>query len=500
MHTVHVRVNDAAGKPTPVRIRFLDAAGVYHAPLGRLADFATAPGEDVGGNVRLGAEPFAYIDGTCEVRLPAGPLTVELSKGPEHAPLVQHVNLGPGKLALRLTLERWTDLRPEGWYAGDTRVHELTPHAAALEGAAEGLAVVNLLARDRPPSAGRPPAVSGILAFSGTQPAMPPGACLVAVNTLNSHPILGTVSLLNCHRAVYPLSFGNPPEPDNWSVADWCDQCHRKAGLVVWPDLRLTDESPQGEALAALLLGKIDAYEVSLFPDPEPAVLGEWYRLLDCGLRLPLVGGSGKDSNAVALGCVRTYARLEPGQELSYAAWIEAVRAGRTFVTNGPLLSLSVDGQGPGAVLPVPAGRAVRLRAEAHSAIPFDQLEVLASGTLVAAKPASGNRQSAVLETELTAPVRTWVAARCWGQEALVGGAGRQCVYAHTAPVYLEGEGPPTDPDADTVAPLLAVLDRTLTWVAEQARCENDRQRQHLAEVLQAGRQELLRRCGRPAE
>ncbi|HZY90322.1 MAG TPA: CehA/McbA family metallohydrolase [Gemmataceae bacterium] len=495
MHTVHLRVNDAAtGKPTPACVRVLDAGGAYRAPFGRLAEFATGPGEDVGGNLLLGAERFAYIDGACEVRLPPGPVTVEVSKGPEYSPLRREVTLGPGQISLRLAVERWTDLRPEGWYAGDTRATELSPHAALVEGAAEGLAVVNLLARERPGQGGAP-AVPNLLAFSGTRPALEGPECLVAVNTLNAHPLLGTVALLNSHRVVYPLRFGGPGGLDDWSVADWCDQCHRKSGLVVWPDLpRLTAERPQGEALAALLLGKVDAYEVSRFDDPEPEVLAHWYRLLNCGLRVPLAGGSGKDSNAVALGSVRTYARIPPGEAISYAAWVEAVRAGRTFVTNGPLLTLTVEGHGPGAVVEAPlAGRRLRVRAEAQGTAPFDRLEILADGEVLIEKEASGNRQSAVLEVEHAPAGGGWLAARCWGRERLPDG---QCVYAHTSPVYVEAEGRPVRPSGEVIAPLLAVLDQTLGWVTREARCENEQEREHLAGVLGEARRELLRRQG----
>jgi hypothetical protein len=492
MHTVHLRVNDAAtGKPTPARVRILDAAGAYRAPFGRPAEFATGPGEEVGGNLRLGAERFAYIDGACEVRLPPGPVTVEVSKGPEYSPLRRAVTLGPGQISLRLAVERWADLRPEGWYAGDTRATELPPHAALLEGAAEGLAVVNLLARQRAGQGGAP-AVPNLLAFSGPRAALEGPECLVAVNTLNEHLLLGTVALLNCHRVVYPLRFGGPDGLDDWSVADWCDQCHRKSGLVVWPGLpRLTAERPQGEALAALVLGKVDAYEVSRLEGPEPEVLAHWYRLLACGLRVPLVGGSGKDSNAVALGSVRTYARIPPGEALSYAAWVEAVRAGRTFVTNGPLLSLTVEGQGPGAVIAAPPeGRRLRVRVEAQSTAPFERLEVLADGEVVAEKEASGDRQSAVLEVEHVPAGSGWLAGRCWGPDWLPSG---QCVYAHTSPVYVEAEGRPVRPAGETLTPLLAVLDQTLGWVTREARCENERQREHLAGVLGEARRELLR-------
>jgi hypothetical protein len=209
-----------------------------------------------------------------------------------------------------------------------------------------------------------------------------------------------------------------------------------------------------------------------------------------------LVGGSGKDSNRTALGGVRTYARLEPGQDFTPGAWVEAVRAGRTFVTNGPLLALTVDGEGPGAVLQTPGGRAVRVRAEARSAVPFDQVEVLAGGRVIAAGPASGDRRAATVEAELPVTAGGWVAARCRGRDRLAGGDDGLCVWAHTAPAYLRPEGRAPRPDAAAVGPLLAVLGQTLDWVARAARCPDERQRERLAGVLRAARDELLRRQG----
>src|SRR5207247_9825251 len=91
--------------------------------------------------------PYAYIDGQCEIRLPAGALLIEISKGPEYQPLRREITLGAGQMALRLAIERWINLREQGWYAGDTRAEFMTPHATLLEAAAEDLSVVNLLAR-----------------------------------------------------------------------------------------------------------------------------------------------------------------------------------------------------------------------------------------------------------------------------------------------------------------------------------------------------------------
>lgn len=475
MLAVHVRINDeATGRPVPVWLRITDATGRYLPPLGRLADFATAPGRDVGGQVRLRSETFAFVDGACEARLPPGELTIEIERGFEYSALSRQVHLTAGQLSLRLSIGRWIDWSEQGWIAGDVRAHELTPRAAALEGAASGLSVVQLLARQRPARDGEPPALTGLLDFSGTEPALEAYGCHVAVNTLNEHPVLGAVALLNSHRPVFPMRFGAPDGPDDWSVADWCDQCHRKKGLVVWPDLpRLTADCPQGEALAALILGKIDAYEIGPLTDPHADVVANYHRLLDCGLRPVLVGGSGKESNAAVLGSMRTYARGDN--------WIDAVRAGRTFVTTGPLLSLSVADQGPGSVIRAEKGQRVRLRAEAQSAVPFDSLDLLVNGEIQLSKTASGNRTAALLETDLTIERGTWIAATCYSPMRQRTGP---CVFAHTNPVFVEVPDEPLRPSGEVAQPLLDVLARTRSWVQTEARCETDRQRQHLLEIL----------------
>ena len=57
---VHVRVSDAAtGEPTPVLIRFTDEKGNYYAPFGRLAEFPTKVGLDLGGNLLLNDKRYA---------------------------------------------------------------------------------------------------------------------------------------------------------------------------------------------------------------------------------------------------------------------------------------------------------------------------------------------------------------------------------------------------------------------------------------------------------
>jgi hypothetical protein len=101
---------------------------------------------------------------------------------------------------------------------------------------------------------------------------------------------------------------------------------------------------------ADIVLGKTDAVE---FPSgtaerdfTSPRVL-YWYRVLNCGYRLPVVGGTDKMEASTPVGCNRTYAC--PGQEeFTFDNWAKAVRGGNTFMTSGPLLFFHADGRMPG--------------------------------------------------------------------------------------------------------------------------------------------------------
>ena len=149
---------------------------------------------------------------------------------------------------------------------------------------------------------------------------------------------------MHCHRVVYPLSFGD----EEWTFDDWCGQCHRKKGLVVWTNPQhQTPDFLYGEPLADLILGKVDAFELTFFEDSPFDVLADYYRMLDAGLVVPLVGASAKDSNGLVIGSMRTYAYLPRDQEFNYSNWIEALRAGRTYVSNGPLLHFTINGEVP---------------------------------------------------------------------------------------------------------------------------------------------------------
>ena len=113
---VHVRVEDAdTGQPVGTRVHFRSEHGAYLAPHGHQADVNVAWFEDMGGDCKTGGVPYAYIDGTCQIDLPIGPVYAEVVRGFEYQPLRQRVEIKPGQRALTLKIKRAFDMKQRGY-------------------------------------------------------------------------------------------------------------------------------------------------------------------------------------------------------------------------------------------------------------------------------------------------------------------------------------------------------------------------------------------------
>ncbi len=478
MLTVHLRITDpVTKKPVPCRLRVTDAAGNYYAPLGRLAVFACGVGEAVGGHLRLGKENFAYIDGSCEITLPAGvPLRVQAFRGFEQPPLDQSATLGTGQMALRFELPFWGTTMSRGMANPhrriDTRCHFLDPHTAALEAAAEDLDEVHTLARVHhflsAADGNTYSAFPNLMAFSGQKPALEADGRQVFVNTLNRHPTLGTLGLLNCHRPVHPLAFGDPHGPDDWSLCDWADQCHRKGGFVVWCDA-FRGGLLGGEALVALILGKVDAIEFDADPKRRPFL--PWvYHLWSAGFRVPMVGGSGKESNRVPLGAMRTY--IAPSVP-DPTPWPTRLGDGNSFITNGPLLKFKAQ----------PEHSKLMYDVHVDSIVPFHKVEVIVNGEVVRDHISHHSDQgfSSGFWNPHHPETNGWVAARVVGKPSHF--YPDMPVFAHTSPVFV-GE-PVRHPES--VAALRRCLEQTREWIETRGQfADPKRKAQHLERLAAA--------------
>jgi hypothetical protein len=193
---------------------------------------------------------------------------------------------------------------------------------------------------------------------------------------------------------------------------------------------------PNGEPATLIATDRADAVEMII---QHRGFHEEYYRYLNCGYRLPLVGGTDKMSSEVPVGLYRTYANLGDAP-FSYEAWRAAVVAGRTFLSGGPLLTFEVDGHGIGDTVRVGGPGTVSVSASAEGVFPMSTLEIVQDGRVVA-----GSTRDGVRRLELTADVRvdgdSWIAARCGGAGYFDGlqhlDVWERPIFAHTSPIYI---------------------------------------------------------------
>ena len=202
--------------------------------------------------------------------------------------------------------------------------------------------------------------------------------------------------------------------------------------------------------MIALILGKIDAIEYDSAPRSQPFL--PWvYKLWNAGFPVPLVGGSAKVNNRTVLGAMRTYAK---------GAWIEAIRTGQTFITNGPLIELHREGS--------------KAIAKVESVVPFEKLQMVFNGEVIA------TTSSDSLEAEI--PGDGCLAARA------IGGAGSplapdQAVFAHTSPIVCGT----IRSNSNAVNSLRELVERIGIWIETEAQFSQEKYRlQHQDRVARA--------------
>jgi hypothetical protein len=257
---LHVTVEDGAtGRPAPSRVHFRDGHGRYLPPYGFRHEVNDNWFEDYGNDLKLHGTEYAYVDGTFQAELPVGEVYAEVFKGFEYRPLRQQLTIAPGQRDLVLRLQRPLDWRRQGWMTADTHVHFLSPQTAWLQGRAEGLNLVNLLASQWGDLFTNVGDISGDAAGSRDD-------TVVWVGTENRQHILGHISLLGVKGdPVFPMATAGPNtaylgEPLRMTMAEWADEARRKDGVVVLPHF----PNPYTEVTADILLQKVDAVELRM--------------------------------------------------------------------------------------------------------------------------------------------------------------------------------------------------------------------------------------------
>jgi len=400
--------------------------------------------------------PFEYsyfhTVGTADVTVPAGggALHIEVWHGPEYR--VAHADLTVGAartVTRRIVVERLADLPAHGWWSGDLHVHmnyggayRDTPAHLAFQARAEDLHVVEALVVNKEQR------IPDIAYFrTGPDPVSTSRFLLmhgqeyhtsywghIAFLGLTDHYILP-------EYAGYPNTAAASLSPTN---ADVADLAHAQGALVGYvhpfetpPDPADTTEPLTHELPADVALGKVDYVEVMGYSD-HLVTSRVWYRLLNCGFRLPAGAGTDAFPNFASLrgppGLVRVY--VKTGATLDHRRWLAGIKAGRTFVTNAPLLEFTIAGHDIGDEIRLPAGARLTARVSLRSSIPVDHLEIVGNGGIVATIPLAGAPTAAQATVSLDVSRSGWYVLRAYGDRA------RLPVldiypFASTSPIYV---------------------------------------------------------------
>jgi len=274
---------------------------------------------------------------------------------------------------------------------------------------------------------------------------------------LSSHYILP-------EYAGYPNTPAASLYPDNAVLADLA---HAQGGLVGYvhpfdtrPDPYDTTEALTYELPVDVALGKVDYVEVMGFSDH--LITSEiWYRLLNCGFRLPAGAGTDAFPNFASLrgppGLVRVF--VHSGPTLDHRRWLAGLKAGRTFVTNAPLLDFSLGGHGIGDEIRLSAGsHRLSARIGMRSNVPVDHLQIIGNGKVVATIALKGDRMSARDSVSIPVTTSGWYVLRAYSDRAEMPVLDLY-PFASTSPIYVTVGGRPAR-SADDAAFFLRWLDR----------------------------------------
>ena len=487
-------VERPTGKPVPVKLHVHGAAGEYLAPLDRHRIPNPDWFEDYSADLCHGDHTCAYIPGETVIDLPLGNVYVEVTKGFEIAPVRKTVRVTRATDEITIALDKVLDWRERGWVTADTHVHFLSPATAMLEGAAEGVNVINLLASQWGELMTNVGDFDGKTTF-GARQAGGEGEYLVRVGTENRQHVLGHISLIGYDgNIIAPLCTDGPQEaaigdPVAVLLTEWARRCREQGGVVVLPHF----PDPRLENAATLVLGEADAVEMcsqyDFYGGIDPYSLSDWYRYLNNGYFVAAVGGTDKMGARWAVGTVRTYARVRKGRAFTYASWMEAVRAGRTFVTYGPLLEFAVEGRTMGRRLKLPAsGGTVDVTWTVASAtIPMTRVELVVNGEIRESRAVDPDaaRGSWSVRVERSAWMALLVRAKYRDKPEIVA--------AHSSPVMVAVRGSAFFAAADALT-ILEQIEGAMAYIDTIGTRARTKRRKAMRMVLEAAYRRLHNR------
>ncbi len=491
---IAIDILDSKGERVPARVSVIGSDARAYAP-----DDAWMHADDgFDRSVQHTETHYFHCAPPCRLSVPAGSIRIDVRRGFRNVPWKQELNLKAGEtLSIEANLEI-NDL-PETfgrWISADLHVHmnygghyRSDPKRLALQARAEGLDVVHELIVNKEE---RFPDISWFTTRPGGDEHV-----LILYGQEFHTSFWGHMGLLQLNDHILMPNFVSyrhtalaSPYPHNGVVADLA---HEQDALVGYAHPYDTEIVPATEKSLAHMLpadvahGKVDYLEVTGFSDHK-ATAAVWYRLLNLGFHIPAGGGSDTMGNYASLhgpiGLTRTF--LDTDGQRTPAALHEALKQGRTFVGNAPLLGLEVAGLRPGATLRQRKGGNVAYRVALRSPVAINHVELVHNGKVVEEFAIKGDHRSLDASGMVRLDRGGWILLRAWNDDA---DPGVLDVYPYgtTSPIYLDMPGRPATAGADA-AYFVAWLDRNLEAALGRVDFNDERERNATLDYLREAR------------
>ena len=453
MGQLRIIVLDRAGHPLAARVSVARLDGRSLAP-----DDAWRHADEAFDRTERGFEyGYFHTPGRSVLTVPAESLTIAVWHGPEYRPAETRLAVRAGtSVTARFVLERIADLPALGWWSGDLHVHmnyggvyRNTPPQLAFQARAEDLHVVESLVVNKEQ---RIPDI----AYFKTSPddASTKGFLLMYGQEYHtsSWGHLGLLGLTDHYLLPEYVDYPNTASASLYPMnADVADLAHAQGALVGYvhpfettPDPSDTTQPLAYELPADVALGKVDYIEVMGYSD-HLVTSAVWYRLLNCGFRLPAGAGTDAFPNFASLrgppGLVRAF--VKTGPSLDHARWLAGIKAGRTFVTNAPLLDFTLAGRAIGDSIRLPArGGELMAQVRVRSGVPLEHVEIIGNGQVVARVPLAPGGTAASATMPIPVTRSGWFVVRAYGDRARLPVLDLY-PFGSTSPIYVQvGEEP----------------------------------------------------------
>jgi hypothetical protein len=393
----------------------------------------------------LSSRSYFYCNGSVQVSVPAGSVTVRCGRGFEYSTRDTTVNVSAPTTVV-VTLKRFIDMKATGWYSGDTHVH-ITHQPAVYN-----LGASDLLLAMQGEDVNYVNAMEEQANFTGLIDALSQSDRIFQFSKEERNAHFGHLALLGLRQWIADQGCAQQNVMCGRTLNDVIHdlvnmQTGEQAVIATHPfaTFDVGDESPwpgggmwRGMPID-LAVGGVDAMDLLTYTnDGQPRCIIPYFHALNIGIHLPPSAGTDcllASGNSKPLAGYRMY--VSPSGAFTMDSWIAALKAGRSFVTNYPLFThFDVEGKTMGETL-YTSKTTLQGSVWVKCAVPFTKIEIIGdTGVLrVLQPPAPAKSFSATFDIPRNGI--SWVVARATGPASTWHVIDANGLFAQTAPMYV---------------------------------------------------------------